>query len=78
MCHERSRCRLETNYIPTKTEIKDSAAEKILREFLQKLPVYRQAEVYALCKDTHYVVSFNNALLQYLDKRIVLERIITL
>ena len=35
MCHETSRCRLETNYIPTKTEIKDSAAEKILRSFFR-------------------------------------------
>ena len=71
MCHETSRCRKDTNYIATKVEIRDPAAEKILREFLQKLPVYRQAEVYALCKNTHYVESFNNALLQYVDKRIV-------
>jgi hypothetical protein len=31
------------------------------------LPAYKDAEKYRFCMDTHYVVSFNNALLQYVD-----------
>ena len=33
--------------------------------------MYKDAESYKYCIDTHYVESFNNALLQYHDKRIV-------
>lgn len=34
------------------------------------MPVYKDAEKYRYCMDTHYVESFNNALLQYGDKNI--------
>ena len=35
------------------------------------MQVYKNAEDYKYCSDTHYVESFNNFLLQYHDKRIV-------
>ena len=38
---------------------------------MRKLPVYKDADSYRFCIDTHYVESFNNALLQYHDKHIV-------
>jgi len=67
-CNPGSRCQNEANYIPTKVQITDPNAEKCLLDFLQKLPAYKQAEQYRFCLDTHYVESFNNAVLQYVDK----------
>ena len=70
-CLSESRCRLDANYIPSKIQITDPVAEKLPQHFLHKLPIYKKAELYANCKDTHYVESYNNTLLQYHDKRIV-------
>jgi hypothetical protein len=69
-CHSTSRCKTDTLYEPTKFKITDSNAEQLLRRHLHSLPVYKAAESYCRCKDTHYVESFNNALLQYHDKRV--------
>lgn len=41
-----------------------------MRNHIKGLKIYNNAEEYCNCKDTHYVESFNNALLQYQDKRI--------
>ena len=59
-----SRCRSDANYIASKIQITDPVAEKLLRHFLHKLPIYKKGELYAKCKDTHYVESYNNAVLQ--------------
>lgn len=71
-CSPESRCHKDAPfYVPSKTRITDPVAENMLTHFLHKLPVYKDAEHYKYCMDTHYVESFNNALLQYHDKRIV-------
>ena len=70
-CHHDSRCKKDIPYLPTKTIITSLRAEQLLRECLHKLVIYKDAEAYCYCSDTHYVESFNNALLQYHDKRIV-------
>jgi hypothetical protein len=70
-CHETSRCRTDPNYEPSKFIITSEAAKVSLLECLHKHKIYKKAEEYCKCRDTHYVESFNNALLQYHDKRIV-------
>lgn len=69
-CHPTSRCRTDQPYIPTKTPITDPAAIELLSKFLHSLPQYTKPELYTACQNTHYVESFNNALLQYQDKRV--------
>ena len=70
-CFDTSRCKVEAeNYVCTKTAITCPEAEEILTNHIKGLKAYKNAEEYSNCKDTHYVESFNNALLQYQDKRI--------
>lgn len=69
-CHETSRCRTDVNYEMSKKKLDDPKAEHILERALTRLQVYRNAEDYIYCMDTFYVESFNNAVLQYHDKRI--------
>ncbi|XP_019626067.1 PREDICTED: uncharacterized protein LOC109471225 [Branchiostoma belcheri] len=70
-CHQESRCRSDPRYRPSRVIITDSVAVEMLRKFITQQDIYRHAEDYVLCKDTLYVESFNNACLQYVDKRIV-------
>lgn len=69
-CSVTSRCKTDANYISSKLPLTDEKAESALMEFMKKLRVYKQAERYCQCMDTHFVESFNNAVLQYVDKRI--------
>ena len=69
-CHEISRCRTDVNYEMSKKKLDDPKAEHILERALTRLQVNRNAEDYIYCMDTFYVESFNNAVLQYHDKRI--------
>ena len=66
--HE-SRCKTDPNYEPSKQLIKDWCW-KDLRSEIRKLQIYKSPADYVNCVDTHYVESFNNALLVYRDKRI--------
>jgi hypothetical protein len=50
--------------------MKSDRAVDILTNCLKGLPVYKEADKYKYCMDTHYAESFNNALLQFVDKRI--------
>ena len=68
-CSAKSRCKTD-HYEPSKQIIKDSDAERILRSEIRKLQIYKSQVDYVICVDTHYVESFNNALLIYHDKRI--------
>ena len=70
-CHESSRCRQDPHYEPSKFIIKSEEAKTMLLQCLHKHKIYKKADEYSKCRDTHYVESFNNALLQYHDKRIV-------
>lgn len=69
-CSTKSRCRTDNPYIPSKIPLTAEKAEQLLTDFLRKTVVYKDAASYRFCQDTHYVESFNNALLQYHDKRI--------
>ena len=70
-CFVTSRCHRDRKYIPTKTQITDPVAEEILTKFLRNLEMYRHPDLFKYCDDTHWIETFNNALLQYHDKRIV-------
>ena len=68
-CHATSRCKTDPNYEPSKIIIDDPKAELLLQQALQKTLVYRNPGDFIYCMDTYFVESFNNALLQYHDKR---------
>ena len=70
-CHNDSPCCSKVDYQPSKTKITDPIAESLLSNAIVKLQMYKHPEDYLHCRDTHYVESFNNALLIYHDKRIV-------
>jgi hypothetical protein len=70
-CHKGARCQVDgKDYEPSKTLLQDPKAELMLTNFLKSCKVYKEAENYKNCKNTHYVESFNNSALQYVDKRI--------
>ena len=69
-CHETSLCKTDMDYEMSKVKIDDPKAEKILERGLKRIQVYKTAEDYIYCMNTFYVESFNNAVLQYHDKRI--------
>ncbi|VDI76549.1 Hypothetical predicted protein [Mytilus galloprovincialis] len=69
-CSELSRCKTDSNYEPTKYLIKDPKAEMLLGRALMNTQVYKSPTDYVHCMDSYYVESFNNAILQYHDKRI--------
>ena len=70
-CHPDSPCRSEPDYQPSKIKITEPVAEELLLTTVKKLKLYKRPTNYLLCRDTHYVESFNNSLLIYHDKRIV-------
>ena len=69
-CFEQSRCKTDSNYEPSKYIIKDPKAEMLLGRALMNTQVYKSPLDYVYCMDSYYVESFNNAILQYHDKRI--------
>ena len=68
-CHATSRCKTDPNYEPSKIIIDDPKAELLLQQALQKTLIYKHPLDFIHCMDTYFVESFNNALLQYHDKR---------
>ena len=70
-CHPLSNCRTKNPYLSSKQHLEDPVAITILTKFIKSMGIYKFAEQYRFCSDTHYVESFNNFLLQYHDKRIV-------
>ena len=73
-CHETSRCKTDQNCIPSKTNLCDPKAEALLGKVLMRTQIYKSPQDLIYCMDTYYVESFNNALLQYHDKRINFSR----
>ena len=69
-CNDQSRCKTDSNYEPSKYVIKDPKAEMLLVQALKHTQVYKSPLDYIYCMDSYYVESFNNAVLQYHDKRI--------
>ena len=68
-CHPSSRCKTDVNYEPSKTIIKDSNAELLLRKVLEKTLIYKSPGDLFLCMDTYLVERFINSMLQYHDER---------
>ncbi|KAK3086820.1 hypothetical protein FSP39_023965 [Pinctada imbricata] len=69
-CLPESRCRQDENYEPSKYILVDTDAITILTREIKNLQIYKTPSDYVHCVDTHYVESFNNAVLLYQDKRI--------
>ena len=57
------------NYEPSKTIIKDSNAELLLRKVLEKTLIYKSPGDLVHCMDTYLVERFINSMLQYRDER---------
>ncbi|XP_070559392.1 uncharacterized protein [Ptychodera flava] len=70
-CHPTSGCR-SGSYEPTWRLIRSPVAVRLLSNFIRSSVVYKQPEHFIDCKDTHYVESYNNVVLVYTDKRVVL------
>ena len=68
-CVVSSPCK-EPNYIPPLLVLTDPVAVRLLTDFLHKHVVHKNAEDFAVPRDTYYVESFNNVCLIYLPKRV--------
>ena len=68
-CHASSRCK-QQNYAPSRNIIRSERAAELLANAIKSTIVYKDPEKYAYCRDTHYIESFHNTILSYLDKRI--------
>ena len=69
-CHHTSRCRIEPNYTLSRTLIRSESAVGLLTKAIKSLYMYKHPEKYIHCLNTHYIESFHNTLLLYVDKRI--------
>ena len=69
-CDPSSQCKSVESYFPSRIIIQDKVAVKLLENCIKKLYIYKHPEKYVNCIDTHFVESFNNVVLIYLDKRI--------
>ena len=69
LCNAASRCK-QQNYVCSRILIKNSTAVALLEKCIQGLYIYKHPGKYIHSMDTHYVESFNNAVLMYIDKRV--------
>ena len=69
-CHPTSRCKATEDYTLSRTKLTSARAIELLRDAVSSLYMYKHPEKYVLCRDTHYIESFHNTVLVYLDKRI--------
>ena len=63
-------CNSSASYFPSRIILKDEVAFNLLQNYIKKLYIYKHPENYVNCIATHFVESFNNVVLIYLDKRI--------
>ena len=70
LCHADSRCRRPGPYASSHTAITDIVAQHLLEEKIRALFIYKNPKLYVSCMNTHYVESFNNTVLIYMDKRV--------
>jgi hypothetical protein len=68
-CPPESRCQ-KANYASSRLLITQDIAEKLLIKCIRGLFIYQNPQKYVHCIDTHYVESFNNVVLIYVDKRV--------
>ena len=69
-CLAISRCKANPNYVSSRLLITDDKPIELLDKCTKNLYIYKHPEKYIHCMDTHYVESFNNTALVYVDKRI--------
>ena len=69
-CLSSSRCKQDTNYIPSRQIITNSAAKQLLLSAIHSFDVYKHPENYIHAMGTFLVESFNNTLNVFHDKRI--------
>ena len=69
-CPPTSRCKTDNPYVPSRLIVTENIAITLLRNAIQGLFMYKNPQKYTNCMDTHYVESFNNAILVYTDKRV--------
>ncbi|XP_077862653.1 LOW QUALITY PROTEIN: uncharacterized protein LOC144344647 [Saccoglossus kowalevskii] len=70
-CSLASRCRRQADYEPSFRVMRNQVAINLLSKFIKNTIIYKQADSYVECKDTHYVESYNNVCLLYQDKPVV-------
>lgn len=70
-CYLELRCKKDFNYELFKIVIQNLVVEKLLRNVIINLLIYKYFEDFKLGCDIYYVESFNNILNIYEDKRIV-------
>ncbi|CAG2219481.1 unnamed protein product [Mytilus edulis] len=68
--HPTSRCKTEPYYTLSRTMIRDDIAAGLLKKAIKSLCMYKKPEKYIHCLNTHYIESFRNTLLLYVDKRV--------
>jgi len=69
-CFAESRCKTDSNYMPSRQILTDPVAVDLLSAAVQSTDVYRRPENYVHYMDTYFVESFNNVLNMFHDKRI--------
>lgn len=69
-CDATSRCKHQLGYVPSRLIITEPKAVELLQKCIHSLQIYKQPHKYMYCIDTHYVESFNNVALIYVDKRV--------
>ncbi|CAC5421807.1 unnamed protein product [Mytilus coruscus] len=69
-CHHSSRCKVDSNYEPSKIVITNGKVRKMLESAIKSSTIYKYHQDYILAKDTFYVESFNNVVNIFQDKRI--------
>ena len=67
--HQTSRSKTEHYHTLSRTMIRNEVAQ-LLRKAIQSLYMYKHLEKYIHFLNTHYIESFHNTLLLYVDKRI--------
>ena len=68
-CHPTSRCRMDANYEPRRL-VTTELASNMLLNVITGSTLYKNAENYAMGRETFYVESFNNTINIFQDKRI--------
>ncbi|CAC5357022.1 unnamed protein product [Mytilus coruscus] len=69
-CHHSSRCKVDSNYEPSRIVITNGKVRKMLESAIKSSTIYKYPQDYILAKDIFYVESFNNVVNIFQDKRI--------
>jgi hypothetical protein len=67
-CHPTFRCQKDQNYKPSKVEIENPVAIKLLKGVIVNSVIYMYLDQFHLGRDTYLIESFNNTLNIYQEK----------